>query len=148
MASFIDSSYQLSTYQEVAAGLALKLKISLKAVLAQVGHINRAVKAATIHGLDPLVDLQIDSIVSQQLLLLQQSLWRDMDKAFEAFETNLIKMVQNSLNTHEDLISKRIFSQTALQLKAQVTELERIKFNPVTFASVENLLHKVPSKVS
>lgn len=146
LTSYVDSSRQLNVYQQIAENLQRKLKGSLIAVLAHIGHLNKTVKTANQQSGDPLVDLQIDGIIAQQLLLLEQSVKLSMDKAFLVFESESIRLVQSSLNTDEGQITRKVMSQVTKDLKQIYNQAERLLNLPVTFDSVDRMLNQLPSK--
>lgn len=147
LATNVDSSRQLAVYQQVAESLERRLKSNLLALLAHIGHLNKAVKVGNQYSFDPLVDLQIDGIITQQLLLLQQSIGKSIDKAFLAFESESIRLVQSNLNTEEEEISRKVYSESTKELKAMFAKVDKAYDMPVTYDSVDRLLLQLPSKV-
>lgn len=147
-ATNIDSSYQISVYQQTAQRLTLELKAYLLAAVSHIDQVNRVVKEGCKQGQAPSVDLELDSVICGQLFKLSVAVSRSMKRDFSEFEKNIIEQSQAKFNTNEGEISTKYLTEIAESLKNKMTNLDDQRPQSVKYESFDDFLKGIPSKLS
>lgn len=142
----IDSPYQLCIFRETTEHLNRRLKTFLMAAAALIGYVNQQVKASAKQCQEPLVDLEIGSVVARDLLLLEQAVSKSLKKAFEDFEQNLIDMVAKNFDIEEDR-SVKLMTQVSASMIRDLSPTIDTRQSQVEYASFNDFLKNIPSKV-